>query len=501
MAGPVHAGMFPVQRPQVDWGRGFRNAMEVKNEAAADAAAEKAERERVAKKQAAFTLLHNAPETTPEAREQMITNAIGEGGHMARLGRDLRERTAFNAKQSKQEERARQMAFSAHGNIGASTKSIHNMERIPELAQKYEDFSERFGAHLDRTGDEGRLVDMNSMNVQYGLAMKAHKDGQPELAAQFFSNWQKFYDGKDAQFKNSWESEDVAAGFAIGGVEEKANPTSVRHHQLEIDEMRKNGAPPEQIAEIQAVIDNKTAPKGKSGRVTTVGPDGSVRIAEGDAAMDAASLDSVGKRGVKKDLMGAAKTLSSLYQVREWYDPEYLTYQGWGKLQYYRQRDKLGKASPEQKAALADYQRWVSDSWEYVNEYIKHITGAQMSHNEAKRIMKAIPNPGDGFLSGDSPSEYQGKLDQAIKRSERSHARLQYINKHGLKIITDKVMSEDPNETGQFAGIELSDVDGLIRDRGNEIETILKEQNPEMSEAEIDKRVVESVKKEFGVMF
>ena len=82
-----------------------------------------------------------------------------------------------------------------------------------------------------------------------------------------------------------------------------------------------------------------------------------------------------------------------------------------------------------------------------MNQYIKDITGAQMSEFEAKRLRKAIPDPGDTLLGGDDPIAYQAKMASALDEFAKAKARYEYYLQKGLAEGRDYSVDEMAGRT------------------------------------------------------
>ena len=67
-----------------------------------------------------------------------------------------------------------------------------------------------------------------------------------------------------------------------------------------------------------------------------------------------------------------------------------------------------------------------------LNQTIKDITGAAMGVQEAERIIATLPNAGADIFSGDSPTEFEAKLNNAITQTKYALARKQYSLRKGL---------------------------------------------------------------------
>jgi hypothetical protein len=97
------------------------------------------------------------------------------------------------------------------------------------------------------------------------------------------------------------------------------------------------------------------------------------------------------------NLQEAVKTsidaLSRVQGIEASYDPYFLTHQAKIKMFQIRQRRKANiEVSAEDRRWADKYRTFAASTMENLNLYIKDITGAQMSHQEAKRLKEAIAN-------------------------------------------------------------------------------------------------------------
>lgn len=191
---------------------------------------------------------------------------------------------------------------------------------------------------------------------------------------------------------------------------------------------------------------------------------------------------------VQKDLLQANDSYQRVVNIARSYKPEYQRLgTRWNAL-YTKWQEKLewGKVSKEDKAALADYSEYKRGAINNLNLYIKEITGAQMSQDEAARLTRGMPDPGKGLFDGDSETEFKSKMDGIMVEISRSVARLNYVNKHGLSSIKD---------------IPLDRMDSIIDRRGEQIESEIKQQAPGISQGEMETKVKEQLAAEFGLVF
>jgi hypothetical protein len=186
---------------------------------------------------------------------------------------------------------------------------------------------------------------------------------------------------------------------------------------------------------------------------------------------------------VEKKENDALAGLSRLKQIENAFDPRYLKLgTRWSSL-LSAGKEKLGmNVSVADKKQLREYSAFKRKAISNLNQYIKEITGAQMSEKEAERLMKGMPNPGQGMFDGDSPTEFKAKMDDVMSELRMAAARLNYVRKHGF----------------EMSKVELSNMPALIKTRANAIGAELEAMGlPEKERVgEIRKRLSE----EFGLI-
>ena len=144
------------------------------------------------------------------------------------------------------------------------------------------------------------------------------------------------------------------------------------------------------------------------------------------------------------------------------------------------------EVSEEEKQLINDYSKWEQKSWEMTNQYIKSITGAQMSEAEAQRILKGFADPRKL-----SPTEYKAKLEGILDNAMKSTIRYNLILRSGLNIPTDANGNLDPEKV-----MSLASVDSYVNNIGNELKAELRA-NPDFefaSDEEIDAEVKKQLK-------
>lgn len=135
---------------------------------------------------------------------------------------------------------------------------------------------------------------------------------------------------------------------------------------------------------------------------------------------------------VQKDVITTADAVTRLNDIQFSYKPEYQTIQYRGKQAWSTIRDKFGSLPEADKQQLADYSKYRQNALQNLNRTIKDLTGAAMGVQEAERIISSLPNAGTGILDGDSPVEFEAKLNNAIRQTKYALARQQYSLRKGL---------------------------------------------------------------------
>jgi len=118
---------------------------------------------------------------------------------------------------------------------------------------------------------------------------------------------------------------------------------------------------------------------------------------------------------------------------------------------------------PDDKVLLQNYTAFRRDAIDNINRHIKEITGAQMSEKEAGRIRKGMPDPGEGLLDGDSPTEFEAKWKSSATSLRMAQARYVYLLKTGMNEGAIKGLAK------QDMLPSLSNMKAIINDKAEEI--------------------------------
>lgn len=156
---------------------------------------------------------------------------------------------------------------------------------------------------------------------------------------------------------------------------------------------------------------------------------------------------------VEEKALSAGDAITRLNDIQASYRPEYQDIrfrfgQGFASL-----KDKFNLLPPKDQQTLAAYSKYKQNTVQNMNQTIKDLTGASMGVDEAKRIISTLPNPGMDIFDGDSPTEFQSKLENAMSQTKYSLARQTYALRKGLK----------------WENIPLDRMPSIINERGKQI--------------------------------
>ena len=225
----------------------------------------------------------------------------------------------------------------------------------------------------------------------------------------------------------------------------------------------------------------------KKGLDITVDENGNIQISEGGSPY------TYGKKGtgtLQEKLINTREGLARLQTIDESFRPEFLETGTRLNAAWSGIKESFGaELSPEDKAQLEDYSTFKMTAIENINRYIKEITGAQMSEAEAKRLRKGVPDPGDSWYNGDSPTEFQSKMNAQTRTLRSAGARYTYALKNGWDMSPENLEKALP----------VNKVEDLIEERGAALERQLRARRPDLTDAAIEGFVMQTLNGEFGM--
>ena len=162
----------------------------------------------------------------------------------------------------------------------------------------------------------------------------------------------------------------------------------------------------------QQMLGKMTTPTGTS---LTVAPDGTISFSQGAAKGPDLARPTMNK--VEADLLNASAAMQRITNIRNSFDPSFLTYGTQFDNWLTAVQDKtVGGISPEARERLGAYTTYALDTKENLNKTIQELTGAAMGADEAVRIKATVPN------EQDSPEEFSVKLDRTTEKDAACHS-------------------------------------------------------------------------------
>lgn len=268
-------------------------------------------------------------------------------------------------------------------------------------------------------------------------------------------------------------------------------------------------------------------PEKKSGFVSVFAPDGSFYKNVREDSKEADELAAQGYRvvestqisgtaeeiGVSKpvrakleqEIINLTDTEANLQFILDTYQKEFLEVPTRIKAIFAAGKDRFGFASDEDIELVTKYAEFRQNAFEAVNNYIRDVTGAQMSIQEADRLSKAMPQPGTGIFDADSPAEFKRKLLNAIEKIKLARARAAYFLSEGIqperfeKDGKSDVIYKDSQgrivslyDTGRGVTIEK-----VMSDEADRLQKLYASQN--LSPDAIAERVKSDIKRKFAL--
>lgn len=138
---------------------------------------------------------------------------------------------------------------------------------------------------------------------------------------------------------------------------------------------------------------------------------------------------------LETDIRTAKAGLDRIKSVSETYDDRFLQRQTQLQIGLATQQDKIGMATEGQKKLLEDYTAFKVSTLDNLNRYIKEITGAAMSVQEAERITKSMPN------MDMSPTEFKKAMSTVVSQLEDQVERAERMIAQGISPVTNEPIS------------------------------------------------------------
>lgn len=213
----------------------------------------------------------------------------------------------------------------------------------------------------------------------------------------------------------------------------------------------------------------------------------------------APKLNKTTEHDLDKGLMGAINSTSRLQEVQRQFKPEFLQGGSQATINFNTFRDKFLtgklKPNPQELAQLNQYHTWRGSAWNELNSYIKELAGSAVTGNELERTLRERPNPGTGWVDGDSPAAYEAKLNSTLRNGKMAIARYRYLRENGL--LKDGEAMAKREDLGQK--FPLDQMPKIIDQEGDKTLKRMRMENPGKSDQELLPKAMEEVSKRFGL--
>ena len=168
------------------------------------------------------------------------------------------------------------------------------------------------------------------------------------------------------------------------------------------------------ISKIYNVTNDKTGDTFQVGpdRVAEyLGADSGYTVSDVKTVTDKVPESTAARLALQDRAISGLKKIDNLYESAK--DNQFLTYGGRLKGQGLATLERFGfEPSEENKQYLRDLTEFQVATLDFLNQYVKEITGAQMTNAEAVRIMASVPN------ISMSESQFEGALRDTKRRAQ-----------------------------------------------------------------------------------
>ncbi len=254
-----------------------------------------------------------------------------------------------------------------------------------------------------------RLMELGDIQGMFLLNQEAQRYGAAQAAAQqqAFENQLKINTDARATRKDMRDAAKVPKRSEIKtGADLGLSDPALANAAIEV-----------QYGENNQIVDYQVLSKG----------DTNVNVNTGEPQIGGQELTKATLNTLQDEVISTSENIARLSQINATFDERFL--QLGTRLQEFggRIKDFLGRATPEDKALIAEFQDFKATALDNLNATLNQLSGAAVSPQEFERISKALPNPGTGLFDGDSPTQFMAKLRRAIRDVKLARARANFI--------------------------------------------------------------------------
>jgi len=190
--------------------------------------------------------------------------------------------------------------------------------------------------------------------------------------------------------------------------------------------------------------------------------------------------------------------LSRLSQIKSLYRPEFQTIETqlavFGAGLFDRSKTLRANLSPQQRNLVTEYGEYRQKVNDNINQYVKDITGAQMSEAEAKRLMNALPD-----VDKDGPTAFEAKLNGAIKSARLAVVRHNWLLRNGLHDVARSIGLPEAQDQITGSPYSLQNFERQMDQKRAQYFQEIKQQNPQADDVFVDRATKQRMRQEYGI--
>ena len=219
---------------------------------------------------------------------------------------------------------------------------------------------------------------------------------------------------------------------------------------------------------------------------TVVDSDGNITTSYGTGVGGTGGLEKTVRKGLQETIINTTESLDYMNDQLRDYDENYLTFGGdvKGKVLWFKAKVEGSEGlDPQERRWYTNYNNWRTNSYAYMNEEIKRITGAQMSELEANRLRKQMPDP-----EKDDPLQFYDKSILIRDKLYLVQARAYHYLSEGL--------TPPANKNQQWA-VSITQMKRIIADRAEKLAKLYEAEG--MSRTDAATAASDAIASEYGI--
>lgn len=169
------------------------------------------------------------------------------------------------------------------------------------------------------------------------------------------------------------------------------------------------------------------------------------------------TLTSTNETTVEGMRLASSELGSRVAGIMELFRPEFQTIGGKASRAIMAMKDRWNPAllSDSDKKWYKGFNQFVAAANMNMNRFLNEMSGAAISPSEAVRLMKSVPNPGQGLFDGDTPRQFNDKAQWLATEMDRAIRRLTYYEQTGMMGAIDTIpLNNVQNVNGKWYVID-----------------------------------------------